>query len=289
MNFRIINNNLSNQIVVCDLNELNEAISFFIQNNGKGLKIKSPSIPDCSSCSFEQLDKIKDNLVYLSIDTNGKLKKASSLEPLYQLPKLETLLLAKESIKIDVSKFSNLKYLSIVYSPNIVNFSKAHQINTLVITSGFSKEDLQEISPLNRLSTLHLYKANKLLNLAGIENLNKLLNLKLAYNKNLEDISQINNTKIEKLHLEKCKKLRDLSVLTNLNSLKELFVTEIDSLSFITSLKQLEKIHFWDCKDGDLNPLFNCPSLQSAFITKDKKHYSHKQSEINDYLQSKNI
>ena len=60
----------------------------------------------------------------------------------------------------------------------------------------------------------------------------------------------------------------------------------VESIDFIEKMKSLESLSFHNCKRGDLKPLFKCKSLKRVHIL-NKRHYTHKQSEINEYLNKK--
>lgn len=111
----------------------------------------------------------------------------------------------------------------------------------------------------------------------------------LQYLNNLEDAHALSKlTGLERLQIEKCKQLTDLSFLKENSTIKELQVSDVDSLEFVNSMKNLHKINFWNCKDGDLSPLLECPSLREVSFYPEKRHYSHKKDEINHLLQERN-
>jgi len=110
----------------------------------------------------------------------------------------------------------------------------------------------------------------------------------LQYLNNLEDAHALSKLKgLERLQIEKCKKLTDLTFLAGNSTIKELQLSDVDSLEFVKSMKNLYKINFWNCKSGDLSPLLECPSLREVAFHPEKRHYSHKKDEINNLLQEK--
>lgn len=87
--------------------------------------------------------------------------------------------------------------------------------------------------------------------------------------------------------IEKCKQLTYLSFLADNSTIKDLQVSDVNSLEFVKSMKNLHKINFWNCKNGDLSPLLECPSLREVSFHPERRHYSHKKDEINNLLQER--
>jgi hypothetical protein len=81
------------------------------------------------------------------------------------------------------------------------------------------------------------------------------------------------------LHVEKCANVTDYSFLSGNDSIEELFISDLDSLSFVPNMKRLHKLHFWNLKDGDLSPVLQAKSLKVVWFL-DKRHYSHRRAEI---------
>ncbi|EAT7817951.1 toxin, partial [Salmonella enterica] len=102
------------------------------------------------------------------------------------------------------------------------------------------------------------------------------------YSPNVIDISSINKIKtLSYLHVEKCKKLTEFSFLRDNESICDLFLSDVDSLSFIPEMKSIKNLKFWNLKDGDLSYLLNSSTLKTVDFHPDKKSYSHRKDEIN--------
>lgn len=95
------------------------------------------------------------------------------------------------------------------------------------------------------------------------------------------DISEINELeKLSSLYIEKCKRLLNFDFLKRNNSMEELFISELDSLSFIPTMKKLKTISFWNVKDGNLEPLLNSLTLKNIYFYPNRKYYDYKLQDI---------
>ena len=283
-----IRENQHGKYIVIHTNDFEKGIQFAFKNTLEQIQLRGAYGSDVQTVDFKLFDTLSRQLKILSLgDLNNPATRIESLDAIYNLEILNNLYIQEKiGFPIDVSKFKNLQTLGVAWSGEIINPGKALNLEKLVISSGYSNNDLSDLQELQSLRKLHIYKSPKLQNLAGIKRLPNLQELKLAFNTGLKEISSISDAPLKKLHVEKCKDITDLSFLHGNNSIEELFVTELDSIQFVKTMKKLEKIHFWSCKDGDMAPLFENNALKQAFITTDRKHYSHKKSEITKYLES---
>lgn len=99
---------------------------------------------------------------------------------------------------------------------------------------------------------------------------------------NISSLSELN--KLETLYIEKCKLLGGFGFLTGNKTIKNLFLSEVDSLDFIPTMKSIKNLKFWELKDGNLTYLLNSPSLEKVEFYPQKKHYTHKKEEINSLI-----
>ncbi len=73
--------------------------------------------------------------------------------------------------------------------------------------------------------------------------------ISFAHNRKLIDISSINHLDyIGEVSFEKNSKLRDYSVLADNQNIHNLFISDLDDLKFIQSMKSLLSFRFWNCK-----------------------------------------
>lgn len=285
MDLKIRENQLGNYIIIHS-NDFEEGIKFACENKVEQIQLRGAFGKETVTLDFKKLDCISKTLKTLSFSGfNSKQNKIDNFSCIYHLENLSRLYIPENhDFQIVVSEFKNLHELSIVDSPKIIGLNNT-KIEILII-SGYSKQDLSYLEGLEILNKLHIYNSKKLETLKGIENLKSLRELRLAYNNNIANIDEISKTKIEKLHIEKCKKMIDFSSLRNNSNIKDLFITELNSINFINSMKSLEKFHFWNCLDGNLHPIFDNINLKQVSITKNKKHYTHTQSQIDQFIKS---
>lgn len=222
----------------------------------------------------------------LRIGSNFKLSKYQNTEALSTLTNLTEITLA-QPINLDLSYFKKLEEV-VVKKDHYLNLDKLVNVKSLYAIK-YMKPDCNEFCSLKSLEFLRLDSSTKLISLTGIEDLDALKWCWFQYLNHLEDAHALCELKgLERLQIEKCKQLTDLTFLTGNRTIKELQVSDVDSLEFVKSMNNLEKINFWNCKSGDLSPLLECPSLREVSFHPEKRHYSHKKDEINNLLQERN-
>ncbi|WP_289663812.1 hypothetical protein [Flavobacterium panacagri] len=213
----------------------------------------------------------------LIINDDFKIGKTLSVESLYTLKKLIHLQL-NQPVFIDLSYLNQLESLYIKDDKKVKNLNSLTHLKDLLISS--AKEDsCLFLKGLNQLKEFRI--SGNIKDLKGAENLSDLESLKITHSSKLIDIKALKTSlKLKKLHIEKCKLLSDFSFLEGNNAIKELFIDDLDSIKFISSMSELEKINFWNCKDGDMTPLLELKSLKQINFYPNKKHYSHTIEEI---------
>ncbi|WP_452229606.1 hypothetical protein [Lacinutrix sp. MEBiC02404] len=274
MSFKIRENRKSEYVIID--HEFESGINFVLKNNCPGVQLRS--FIGVDELDLKSIEKLKNILVYLSI---SNIKKAINAESIYSLDLLKDLVISENvNFELDIKKIINLESLGAVYSKKIINYNENSNLNSLVFSAKYPFENFKEFSSLKKLEVLHLYKS-KIVNVDFIENILQLKSLKLAFNPKLNNISSLNKSKsIKILEIEKCKSITDFSSLENNDTIEELFISELDSLHFIKKMKNLKKINFWNCKDGDMKPLIETKSLEEINFYPNKKHYSHTLEEI---------
>ncbi len=235
------------------------------QNSGEKYEINFASFKD------------KFFIEKLIINDDFKIRKIHNVETLYTLKKLKHLQF-KHSLNIDLSHFIQLESLYIKDDKKIENIHLLINLKDLLISST-KKEDCSQLKELKNLRTLRLSGSIK--SLRGIENLTKLTDFKVSYSSKLEDINLLSLLpNLEKLHIEKCKLLTDFSFLNGNNSIKELFIDNLNSINFVPTMLNLDKINFWFCKDGNMKPLLNNKNVKQINFYPNKRHYTHTIEEI---------
>ncbi len=218
--------------------------------------------------------------VYIADDVN--LNKVD-LSPLYEMNAIKKITMQYLKGKIEFSKFSALETLYITKADSEIDILNVNGLKDLLLVST-KNTDCGFISNLKELESLRISSA-KLKSLSGIESLCALKTLRITYCPSLLDISGVNKIKnLSHLYVEKCKGLTDFSFLSGNESIRDLFLSDVDSLAFIPSMKSIENIKFWNLKDGDMNFLFDAPTLKKVDFHPMKKNYTHKKDEINNII-----
>ncbi|WP_291285769.1 hypothetical protein [Flavobacterium sp.] len=270
-----IRENSNGKYVIIHSNNFIEGIDFVFQNKISQIQLKGTIGKIEQRVDFSLMKKISNQIRILTL-TNLDNTLIENWEGIYDLSFLEILHISdKLDFKLDISRFTNLTQFGGVYSPKIINLNNHKKLDSLVISSGYPTENLDFLSSLKSVKRLHIYKANKLENLKGIEELINLHEISIGYSPKLTSILELNNSGVEKLVIEKCKNLLDFSFLQKNKSIKELSIDNLESIKFITAMSNLEVINFSDCKDGDMNPLLEAKKLKQINFYPNKKYYSH--------------
>lgn len=228
---------------------------------------------DLDFLPFENKTFVKRLIIHDSL----KIGKVKNVEVLYTIPL--TYLQVMQVFPVDLGFFRQLKSYYFEYDAGIKNIDALENIEDVLVHS-LAGEDCSFLQGIQNITRLLRLKGS-FKSLCGLENLKKLSKLSIFYNAKLADAEAIKSMPaLTSLHVEKCKLLTDFSFLKDNESIEELFLTEVASLDFIRSMKKLKKIHIWDCHDGDMNPILENPCVKIAYITKNKKHYTHTQEEI---------
>lgn len=228
--------------------------------------------------NFKEFDKLSKSLRVISfIQDIGNVLNFNSI---YNLKEMRNICFQdKQKFTIDISRFTKLQHLGSDYWKGLVNLDKAYSLTSMVICK-YPFSNLSLFSELRNLQILHIY-SSQIQSLDGIEKL-PIKELCLAINNKLEDIHKINEiSTLERLDIERCKMLTDFTFLRGNPYIQDLLIDKPDSIDFIMSMPNLKKINFWNCKDGNMNPLLQSQSLEIINFYPNKKHYTHTIEEIN--------
>lgn len=183
------------------------------------------------------------------------IKKILNVDALYTLRNLEYLSI-DQPIKLDLLQFSNLKTLYFTGDNKLKNIEALINLRDLLMTST-THQDLTHLENLRNLETLRIC-GGRITSLKGIEAFRNLERLDLLYCRKLIDVDSISKlANLKKLHIEKCVQLANFSFLQGNQTIQNLFVEKITNLGFISSMSNLEKFSFWNCIDGNLEPLIH--------------------------------
>ncbi|WP_145501656.1 leucine-rich repeat domain-containing protein [Yersinia similis] len=263
------------------LESLPEGLLYAKKKSIHNIKITKAQISLDYESAFSSLvgdDNIRS--IYIADDVNLK---RINLEPLYQLKNLKKLVMQYLKGRIDFSNISSLEALYITKADQEIDSLSIYGLEELLLVS-IKNIDCKFISLLSELKILRISSA-RIDNLSGIEMLDKLEVIKLSHCPDLTDISSVGKLKeLSELYVEKCKEINSFEFLNENNTINELFLSTVNSLSFIPTMKCIKYLKFWELKDGDLNYLLKSPSLEKVDFYPQKKHYTHKKEEINNLI-----
>ncbi|HTH99284.1 MAG TPA: hypothetical protein VL574_17835 [Stellaceae bacterium] len=218
----------------------------------------------------------------LTIDDDVHLGKVD-LDPIYEMKALQKLSINCSKIDLDFPRLSNLKILFVVSPRKTIEEIPIPGLEELLL-SGTKNEDLEFLSDLKHLGFLRI-SGGKFIRFGGIEKLGALKKIRVDYCSRLEDISAIKKLpELVDVHIEKCPKIKDYSFLCGNDSIEELFVSDVDSLSFIDEMKNIRKLQFWNLIDGDMEPILKSNSLKEVNFYPDKKNYTHTKAAVKEIL-----
>lgn len=228
--------------------------------------------------NFKEFDKLSKSLRVISFIQD--IGNVLNFDSIYNLKEMRNICFQdKQKFTIDISRFTKLQHLGSDYWKGLVNLDKAYSLTSMVICK-YPFSNLSLFSELRNLQILHIY-SSQIQSLDGIEKL-PIKELCLAINNKLEDIHKINEiSTLERLDIERCKMLTDFTFLRGNPYIQDLLIDKPDSIDFIMSMPNLKKINFWNCKDGNMNPLLQSQSLEIINFYPNKKHYTHTIEEIN--------
>ena len=155
----------------------------------------------------------------------------------------------------------------------------------------FDFTTLPDIPKLKKLTVIF----SNVKNLNGLEKFPKLEAVDLTYLRNLESLDGIEkmSRKIKFFSIESAKKLTDVTPVTQLENIEGLGlinIGDISDLEFLHDMYEIKSLSFAGTKiiSGDLTPIVNHFNIQHAGFD-NKRHYSHKNEEINLLLLEKNL
>ncbi len=257
-----------------DPSYLCEGLLFAEKNKCYSIRIKQLITGKVSSLlSINEFNEFT-SIQKLDIEESVDVPKNIDLVPLYCLKSLNKYSFYNKNISPNFSKLPQLEALYFKYNKGIKNLGALKNLKDLLIFS-LNVPNCEILSELSALEMLRLTRGN-FTTLQSIETLKKVKRFDVAYNSKLINAEAIADlSSLEKLHIEKCKLLTDFSFLKGNTSIKELFIDNLDSIDFIASMPNLERINFWNCKDGDMTPLLESKNLQQINFYPNKKHYTH--------------
>ena len=178
---------------------------------------------------------------------------------------------------LDLSIFQNLKMLAFTQSKKIQGFEACTKLESLSITN-LKSVDLTGLQEMPFLKELNLF-SSAVESLEGIQKYSNLEKLEIFAAKKLKSIGAISalSSSLVELKITKTVGIQDIQVIGELHRIKNLVLAEsgeIQSLSFMNTLNNIEMVSFWGTTilDGDM---ILCGKARKVSFD-NKKHYNRK-------------
>lgn len=180
-------------------------------------------------------------------------------------PKLQSLVLSKGSALQGIDKLSALKQLYLIdwQEPELPKQLAQSSVGELRISASKKLSNVDALAKMVELSDLTLQDLPKL-------QLPKKLEIK----------------SLTRLNVEKCA-WRDFSFLRSKALVDLELFTTFESLAFLKQLPALKRLYIWECSDGDMNPVLSHATLEEIYFDKNRKHYTHKEAQLQAALRAK--
>jgi len=264
------------------IEKLDEGLNYIKKNGCKNIVLDSHFLN--KSKPILDLGFLYDLKNIESFSIGFLLSKKTDISPIYCLKNLIELQTIKNFI-IDTSRFPKLKAL---FSENLSNeiedYGELRSLTHLFFYP--TTKDLKYLEKIENLQYIRMLNT-KILSLYGIENLSNLKEIVIRGAPKLRDIEAASISKsLECLLIENAKELVDYSILADNNSIKKLNVSTVLSVDFIPRMKKIEHFSTSNIVDGNLRPLMESNTLLGIYIYPQKRHYSHKISELESYFES---
>ncbi|MEZ4362807.1 MAG: hypothetical protein R3B48_21630 [Kofleriaceae bacterium] len=187
-----------------------------------------------------------------------------------------------------------------------LDFSKLKKLKSLTLERGTALKGVEALPALRllflldwRASTLPasvaaikateviLSASAKLTELSPVLEIPSLTKLSLTKLTKLTAPRAVRLDRLKVLHLEEIPKWTDFRNLSS-RTLQELeLFTKAESLAFLPQLPALRELYFWDVQDGSMAPILVHPRLREVYFEPHKRHYSHKEAELNALLNAR--
>jgi hypothetical protein len=242
-----------------------------------------------SDLSFLDTQKTKGIFIqFENVENNSDLNRFENLEI------LAAGYLSYPNGIIDLENFLNIKILNINWNNNFINIDKLDKTIRLNLWKFQPKSrTLLDFITFKDLAYATLTMAT-IDSLNGIESIQKLKELDLRNIKTLKSFftdPTKSKLQLEELNISCCKNL-NLETLPHIDNLKILNLSQMGKIVSIEPLvhkfPNLEILGFTQSEliDGNIEYLKKFTKLKKIFID-NKKHYSLKENEINNYLKTK--
>jgi hypothetical protein len=198
-------------------------------------------------------------------------RRLNNLEPLYSLaPTLESLRVTTHpDLTIRLTELPKLHSLGASWAQVRDTIGQVSGLDSLFLLA-YTPDNLEPLSSHAGLQTLRMKDRPRLSSLAGLSHLPKLQRLGIYLATRLIDISELRGrSEIREIELVSCKKLTRINDLAECTGLRRLNIAEsgdIESLSPVAGLTELEELYLYGSTkilDHDLTPITGLRPLKS--------------------------
>lgn len=256
-----------------------EALRAYVEGDYSGIHLSGVS----------DLSFLKDfpSLRYIEIAD----QKDVNTRPLDGLTNLRGLRLDTPGTGIDFSCFPHLEVFVGDWHGDNCNVHMSRELRQLRAWHFKPKSgNLEDIANTTRLEWLALTQTS-ITSLEGLETLDDLRYLELAYAPKLESIEvfEENDLEIREIELQNAKRIATYEPLASFRRLRRLKISNcapMPDLKWTNGMSNLDFLSFVETnvEDGDLLPLLKLPALRYVG-TENKRHYSHKMEYLNELLE----
>jgi hypothetical protein len=181
--------------------------------------------------------------------------------------------------ELDYAAFPSLQTLVLSRASTLTGLDQARQLQCLYLIDWQQAELPKEIAAISA-PEVRISASRKLTSVDRLFKLDVLRDLTLQDLPKLAPPSKaVKLNGLVRLNVEGLP-WRDFGFLHS-KSLEDLeLFNKFDSLAFIKQLPALRRLYFWECVDGDMNPVLAHPALQEVYMDKSRKHYTHKEKAL---------
>lgn len=186
-------------------------------------------------------------------------------------------------VDLDFSGFAKLQSLVLDKAHALKGLDKATALQQLYLVDWQAAELPKELAGCSA-SEVRIGASRKLVSVDRLFKLGSLRELALQdLPKLAAPTKAVKLNGVVRLSIEKTA-WRDFSFLHS-KTLEDLeLFTTFESLAFIKQLPALKRLYIWECVDGDMSPVLAHPTLSEVYFDKNRKHYSHKESQLQAQL-----
>lgn len=208
-----------------------------------------------------------------------------NIEALAALSGLRKLVL-REWRRLDFSAFTKLEELTLERGTALDGVDKLEALELLFLNDWRAGE-LPPATADIAASKVIIGASSKLLDIGPVLKIRRLAQLDLTKLTKLEVAGPVSLDALVFLHVEDVPGWTDFGNLASDSLLELELFTKAKSLKFLSRLPALRKLVFWNIEDGDLAPVLDHPSLREVYFAPHKRHYSHKEAELNALLKER--